>query len=60
MAGPKKQEPEAPALPSPNEPALRRCLGARNAEGDPCGQMFHSTHAGNRICPRCREFVRAG
>lgn len=27
--------------------AMRRCLGG-------CGQMFESTHAGNRICQRCQ------
>jgi len=51
---PEPEAEEPAAIPSPHEPALRKCLGARNQEGDPCGQMFLSTHAGHRICPRCR------
>lgn len=39
--------------PTPSQPALRRCLGAD------CGRMFTSTHAGNRLCPRCKAGARA-
>jgi len=37
-----------PTLPaSPRSSGMRRCLGGG------CGRMFHSSHAGNRLCPRC-------
>jgi hypothetical protein len=49
---------EAAVAPSPSfrkpktaqSAGMRRCLGG-------CGQMFHSTHAGNRICDRCKGIV---
>lgn len=40
------------AIPAPNQPGKRRCLGG-------CGQFFKSSSAANRICLRCQP-RRAG
>lgn len=47
-----KAEPQKSAIPGPQQPARRKCLGG-------CGQLFNSLHAGNRICYRCQP-KRAG
>lgn len=52
LAGHRSDKPVEPGLiasetGTPRSPGIRTCLM--------CGSKFHSTHAGNRRCVRCRE-----
>jgi hypothetical protein len=39
-------------MPSPDQPAKRRCLGLN------CGKLFKSRDASHRICPKCERTRR--